>query len=426
MGVAVVAYVVIRKERERSARWVKMTDGTTLEIRAVHFGTNLVALETPLTQLARRFLPQKWATRWLPQPITSLGGGTNDLSIAFTRRDSAGKKLRDFWDKIETIDSQSVVYIDNQSNSSIDAGNELLEFSITTFPRRDERFLVRMYDRKDTLQAQFMVKNPLFPREFPVWKAEPLPQTKTNADVKVTLKGLKAHKEDDGFYCNPDIKIEADDPSWRSRKRMYHSFVDATGNRGAFLSTNETAWRMDVALYRPDEAKFPTNLVWSLPLVSVPAALTFTNLQASNLIGGVSIQVPVICGAGTLTISNFTNFSVLGPVSRKNGWSYSEGGRSGRIDRHSSDRPYALVEAASSGGDVDLVLRFVDAQGKVLKSNRGGAFGANDPKRGLVWRHAVELLETNVEAAALEIKVNRALNFQFMIDPREIGYRNKR
>jgi hypothetical protein len=176
-----------------------------------------------------------------------------------------------------------------------------------------------------------------------------------------------------------------------------------------------------VALFRPATAKFPSNVVWKLPLVKIPAALSSTNLNLSNTLDGVKIWVPAICGPGTMTISNFTNVSVAAPIFGHSGWSTSERAGNTRIDRHSSVKTFAVVETLAFGNESELVLQFIGADGKVLKSeHRGGWIGTTDPKRGAIRRHTVELLDTNAQTAALEIKLNRPLDFEFMIDPREI------
>lgn len=424
-----VAFLVVRQVQKQTPARVRMRDGTTLYIRAVLFGTNEFTTETSIKKLARRFLPNAWSSRWLDQPMTSVGGDPNQLRFVLVRKDANGKKLGNFWGKVETVDSKGVVFTDSPGASTM-GNNDLLEFTLDTFPRRDEKFLLRMYDMQDLLCAEFAVRNPLVSREFPVWKPEPLPQTATNGPVRFTLKGLRAGTNYYGWYISPRFAIDAPEAGWRSGRKMYHWFTDATGNKGGFLSTNEPAWKMHVQLFRPDASVFPSNLVWRLPLVKVPAALSYTNLNLSNRVDGMQVWVPAICGPGTMTISNFTNVSVAAPILRNSGWSMSErtgvGGGMNRIDVHASDKVFAVVETMAVNDSTELVLRFVDATGKVLKSeHRSGWTGTSDPTRGAIRRYTVELLDTNAPAAALEIKVNSPLEFTFLVDPRDIQFSAK-
>ena len=419
-----MAVFVVRTMRVQTPARVRMTDGSTLYIRAVLFGTNEFTTETPLVKTVRRVLPGPVTAPWLEQPLSSGSGNSNELRVLLVRKDAKGKKLPNFWGKIETVDSKGVVFTENPGAMSTGM-NDLLEFTLRKFPRRDESFLVRMYDSQGPLRAQFVVRNPITPREFPIWKPERLPQTKTNGAVRLTLKRLRARTDYQGLYCDAKFKIEAPDAGLRSGAKTSYWFTDATGNKGGFLSTNEPAWRMHAELFRPDASEFPSNLVWRLPMVSVPAALSCTNLNVSNTIDGLKIWVPAICGPGTMTISNFTNVSVAAPVYANSGWSMSEstardGGKI-RIDKHASDKVFAVVETVAVDDESELVLRFIDAAGKELKSEfRGGWTGTTDSKRGTIRRRTVELLDTNAETAALEIKLNRPWDFDFVIDPKEV------
>jgi hypothetical protein len=417
--VGIVAFVIVRAMREATPQRVLMADGTTLFIRGVVAGTNMFTTETRVIKLARRYLPTKWTQRWFDDP-QSIGGASNQLQLIFTRKDPTGKKLPVFWGNVEAIDRFGFAYRDD-SGSSTAGNNDLLQVGLSAFPRRERRFLVRMYDNQGTRQCEFMVQNPFAEVEFPVWKPEPFPTAKTNGNVRFTLLGLKFRPDDS--QPAPIFKIESDDAGLRSGRHMYVSFSDATGNGWTALSTNEPAWKMHVALYRPNNAPFPTNLVWRSPIVAIPTQLSMTNVHWTNVIDGLVVSVPFICGPGKLVISNGTNVSITKPVpvNSNGGWSSWFSGNN-RREEHPSSKPFAIVEAVMDHESIELVLNFHDELGRVVKRQSSPGYGTfTEPVTGVKRRrYLAEINQTNCTRASLEIKVNRAIDFDFVVDPRQI------
>src|SRR4051794_11949173 len=93
-GVVLVAlaFFFVRTMREQTPARVKMTDGSTLYIRAVLFGTNEFTTETPFKKALRRILPGRLTSPWLEQPLSSGRGNSNALRVLLVRKDANGKK----------------------------------------------------------------------------------------------------------------------------------------------------------------------------------------------------------------------------------------------------------------------------------------------------------------------------------------------
>ena len=92
------------------------------------------------------------------------------------------------YDKAETACVQT--YGRNAGNRQ---GNEVVAVQLDAFPRRQGKFVVRVQEQgnggQEMSEQKFVISNPVR-KSFPTWTAEPLPATKEDDDVSVTLTKL--------------------------------------------------------------------------------------------------------------------------------------------------------------------------------------------------------------------------------------------
>jgi hypothetical protein len=329
-----------------------------------------------------------------------------------------GASLSTFWGRVDVLDTAGNVFASSPGSSSW-GGNAILGFKLESFPRREKTFRLRIPDQSGAHVAEFVINNPFPSTNYPTWTPEALPITKTNGDVQVTLSGLKVVTNWWGKYCNADYKVESSDSSWTTRESTYQWFTDATGNKGPYLSPKESALKFHMQFYRPNGAEFPTNLIWTLPQLSVPNAVCLTNLHASNTVDGIPIWVPIFCGGGVLAVSNGVYYSVRGPVSQAVtvGTSWSSDG-SNTVETFGCVHPFAVVETGNLPQSTVITVRFRNSEGHLLSSqNKTGSFGVPVNPEGRTQRQCLELMDTNVDTVSLEIVVNRPKEFEFIVKP---------
>jgi hypothetical protein len=319
---------------------------------------------------------------------------------------------------VDTLDADGNVLASNPGSSSW-SGDQLLGFSLQAYPRRERKFRIRIHDQGGKYSADFWVANPNPVTNYPTWQALPLPQTQTNGEVTVTLRSLTTVTNWWGCYCNADFKTESEDPAWKDRSHFYQWLSDATGNKGPYLLPTEAAWKLSLQLFRPDKADFPTNQIWTLPLTDVPNDLTWTNLNASNIVDGIPLWVPMMCGGGVLSISNRTQFSMRGPVAQAQyaGVSFSTSGTN-TVESFGCSTPFVFLECGEIPSPTELLIRFRDAGGKLLDGewrSRGDGVGSRESNRK--YRHVYQLKDTNCTSVRIEVIVNRPKVFEFLVKP---------
>jgi|GEM_PF-1315123 len=167
------------------------------------------------------------------------------------------------------------------------------------FPRRQKEILCRYYDVSGVNKVvEFMIPNPGYVPDAPVWEPETLPITKTNREVLVTLKGMELAK--DGKSVRPLMDVVYP----RGSYSVSNWLTDATGNIGDILSPSEKVWKLHVRLTRDKATPLPEDAVWRIPIRNCPPALSFTNINQCRSLDGILFHVTVLCGPGRLVMSN--------------------------------------------------------------------------------------------------------------------------
>ncbi len=182
------------------------------------------------------------------------------------------------------------------------------------FPRRSERFRLRLYEwrrntqRRKTL-TEFIVPVPAAARKvFPQWQPEPLPATKHAGDLSVTLTGLSWELGSNEWVmlsARPQFQFAQNGEPTREWEESGITFADATGNScyEVGLCRYEPAWKLRARFFRTDNARFSPDETW-ITKVPVPKPNTAKVLSGSRTIQGVKVELLAIGGKGKVSYSH--------------------------------------------------------------------------------------------------------------------------
>jgi len=125
---------------------------------------------------------------------------------------------------------------------------------------------VEIYHADDGHVATLTVPLPGGPTSYPTWTPVPLPITRSDGDLTVTLQSLTSRLQVDSSspdrplrrHIDADLEIQQDGEPTELWSRRHVSLADALGNTsGTYdctLPPGEAAWRVRVQLFRSDEA----------------------------------------------------------------------------------------------------------------------------------------------------------------------------
>jgi hypothetical protein len=129
----------------------------------------------------------------------------------------------------------------------------------------------------------------------------------------------------------------------------------------------------------------------------------------------VNISVQALAGAGTLCITNGTNYG-MPPLFPRTGMSSTHDGVT-RIESFSSLKPFFLIEVSQPDALDELQFRVVGADGKALPLENSGWYGASAGGRRYMQKFDVT---NDVRQVDLEVIVSRARLFEFIVNPAEV------
>lgn len=201
-------------------------------------------------------------------------------------------------------------------------GKSGIGVDVGTFPRRSKDFRMRFYSkdaaRKLTLRGEMKIPNPAYGK-YPEWTPEPLPVTKTNGGVAITLTQLSTgmsmfssepaatNEESWGRAC---FTFAQDGKPCRDWAVDFIEFSDATGNHAQPTAWNdegpkssqdvfnfraplwpaESAWNLNVAFKRKPSAKFAPGELWSITNIALPALNATNVLNLETNLNGVKVK----------------------------------------------------------------------------------------------------------------------------------------
>jgi stress response protein SCP2 len=190
-------------------------------------------------------------------------------------------------------------------------GSEVVAVRLDAFPHRTGKLHVRVQEQgnggQELSEQKFVVSNPAGGKSFAKWTAEPLPSTKEDGDLSVTLTKLVAGA-DTPYQRNQD---NPDDAMNKGVQVAFHieragkqvtnwapvsvETTDATGNRTAINygpnSGNQVQWNGDEGTFTYQYGLWPNEPAWKLRM-----EMTQTS-DFSNDEQWTAQNIPVVLGS---------------------------------------------------------------------------------------------------------------------------------
>jgi hypothetical protein len=283
---------------------------------------------------------------------------------------------------------------------------------LRSYPRRQEQFKVEIVDQSPEPLTSFFVDNPL-PPSSAVWRPEPFPQRRTNGPVVLTFLGPAATNIAPGNPLLPHWKVESSDPRWGDAAPGQMWVSDASGNWGRTLDPTETAWGLKTTLRRTGRHQFAARETIILTNMPIPKANGFLPIQANGADAGVGHIQGFLGGAGHLSSAevagsiqiNSRNEQILQPTyPTQRGWQ--------------SESPYLRIDVSGlSNRQALLVITAHDDQNREIRVDPSakhflvsGEYFGNWPLE----------LQADAKSITVEINVSFPLEFDFLVDPKEL------
>lgn len=371
---ACIVYLGIDFERHRATpiagQEVKMPDGTVLVLEQVSYGKQH-AYSTKLSRPAFPFLD--------PARSASATAISRDDVMTFwmSRHGDFGEPLDfEWWLRTVAIDDDGCEWPDHSPGRSvfpIDGGVSsqsgsrpfstqgtqnsgpvkqiIANSSIYPFRHARNSFRLRVIDLNNTPVAEFDVTDPSpTAGKYPVWQSEPLPITKSDGDLSVTLKRLTAVRSDRRgttdapptvVQVNPEWTVAQNGAETSNWSRHSVNIVDATGRSGnqfdCPLCPGESAWKVQIRLFRLSRATFDETERWIISDIPVAASDKAVPLTDSTTIQELRMELAGSGGPGQAT------YFGLAP-GYQGAW-YS----SGTVRSNGRDYPYQISTNSQSG-----------------------------------------------------------------------------
>jgi hypothetical protein len=189
-------------------------------------------------------------------------------------------------------------------------GNEVVGVRLDAFPHRQGKLHVRVQEQgnggQELSEQKFVISNPAGGKSFAKWTAEPLPSTKEDGDLSVTLTKLVAGADMpyQRSQDNPDDAmnkgVQAVFHVERAGKRVTNwtpvsvETTDATGNRTAINygpNGNQVQWNGDEGAFTYQYGLWPDEPAWKLRM-----EMTQTS-DFSNDEQWTAQNIPVVLGS---------------------------------------------------------------------------------------------------------------------------------
>jgi hypothetical protein len=386
-----------------------LADGTVVEYLGITDGTKPFSASPSWQQFARRILP-KPLQGWLPPDVgVPFGFGVPTIYLKATGP-SAGSGMIPHPFDVRVLADNGVRY---EEDMMIPAPNYGIKCCLLrSYPRRQEQFKVEIVDQSPEPLTSFFVDNPL-PPSSAVWRPEPFPQRRTNGPVVLTFLGPAATNIAPGNPLLPHWKVESSDPRWGDAAPGQMWVSDASGNWGRTLDPTETAWGLKTTLRRTGRHQFAARETIILTNMPIPKANGFLPIQANGADAGVGHIQGFLGGAGHLSSAevagsiqiNSRNEQILQPTyPTQRGWQ--------------SESPYLRIDVSGlSNRQALLVITAHDDQNREIRVDPSakhflvsGEYFGNWPLE----------LQADAKSITVEINVSFPLEFDFLVDPKEL------
>ncbi len=406
----------VRAWRLREARQITLATGQRVELLGVRKAGDSFTTEKPWETYARKHLPRHWLT-WLPQPVSgSCGGGDQSITVYLRVTDSNGITVTSTpWNGYQAESDDGFSFNREGGYCSFGGGvggKVIYGLILRAHPRRQPDFALCFTDSRETNIGRLRVPNPIHD-SFPEWHAEPLPASKTNGPVVLTLESFSLAGHQPWRRVQAEWKLSTLDPAWAHAEAGYVSVSDATGNEGSCLSPQEPVWKLSTLVHRQRDEDFRSDERFALTNLALPGLGEVSDLEYTGICAGVTIRIRALAGAGTLYFTNNVRGAMVAPALGSSGHGSSHDGLT-RVESWGSERPFLLIETQGGSRDDALRVRLTDPSDREIKlHDRGNEYGA-DGKR--TYKREFDP-SADTEFLNLSVIVSRPLAFEFLVNP---------
>jgi hypothetical protein len=307
----------------------QLPDGSILKLEAVSYGRQHHFVSGPWwRRLLVRLLPP--SLRGLVSQATPVDRAIDSNTLIFwISRDGPTRAPVSF--------SRAVVFDERGRELDVSVptdphweSGEVRDWLIPVFPRRAHRIGLRIFQRvgpgPSAPVAEFVVANPA-PGRYPTWRPEPVPITRRDGDLAVTLTqiitGLKENgpvrppwSRGEGIWTCATACLSQNDRPTGEWQVIWMSLSDATGNvnepigfdrspvvgerHGIFLGSlwpDESAWKVRVECTRT--ARFAPSDLWTVRGLAVARNGAMTESNATAARHGVTLRLVGMFGGRT-------------------------------------------------------------------------------------------------------------------------------
>ena len=415
LALAVLAFMVARRT---PASVVTLPNGLKVEFLGTAAGGTTFSTEKPWERTARKILPRAWQG-WIP-PASSgscSSSSSNSFTVYLRVTDPTGAPMNAVpWDNYLTEDEAGFKYPKDGGYCSFGGtpGQKLYGVILRAFPRRERNFLLHLTGPQGATLASLRIPNPLS-GPIPEWTPEPLPITRTNGPVRLTLESLTESGTKDWRHVSAKWHLESDDQRWTNARAGYVTFQDASGNRGSILSPREKAWQLSTRVHRERAQDFLPTERLVLTNLAIPDPGEFVGIAHESAVSGATVFVRGIGGTGSLYVTNGATWVMLPAQTGQSGHGSTGDGKT-RVEYWHHPTPFLILEVSGADADDDVRLRLTEPNGREIKLDAQGYDISNNR------RVYVERIRPSEDARSmnLEIIISRPLSFEFMIDPKKI------
>jgi hypothetical protein len=419
VALAILAGLLVRRGKVSSTS--TLTSGAQVRVLAVLPAGQTYDSDAGWRGRARRILPSSMERLLTPRVSGHCSAGTNSATLYLAiLAPGGGAPVAVPWQGYYAEDDTGFRYPREGGSCSfgggIAGGALTFGFTLSAFPRRQPEFNVVFVNGQHEPIGRLRVRNP-FPGPFPTWQADPLPITRTNGPVVLTLERGEIVGDPRWRSFHPHWRLQATDPTWESARAGWARVADATGNEGGVLSPREPVWRVSSLVHRQKWEDFAPaeRVVWAgLP---VPADGAACEGDREALCSGSRLKLWAITDAGTLYFTNGVMGSLVSRGSRAGTQGSSSDGKT-RTEYWGGSQPFFLVAAQNVTWDDEVRFRLRDDAGREVKlTEDSGSHGLQGG--GRMFLRSFER-PTNAVTLTLEVLVSRPLSFEFFLDPAEI------
>jgi hypothetical protein len=371
---------------------VAVDDGRIIVVEAITYGTNhAVGNASLLVDRLGPWMPKRLRDFLSPKvPRTSITTGPDTLVVWLNALDANSRTNVDCQGLlVEFEDEAGDLWGKEMSNwHAFPDHNRFIRIghSFAVYPRSAEELTLRITPLRSTNTVTVTVRNPRVTQPAK-WTGQPAPQRRLTNGLEIVLEELSARTNgapDEPWvtrsrYWEPSWKLLSDGAEIHGWRPPEWIAADPLGNHGQFLGLHQPVLRYSVTFHPEVTNELATEIVASLPTVSLAAGATNTLWFRTNSLQGIEVAV---IGLMTTPMNFFTE-GVYEPAppplgitqgGAPTGW-VSSGRRLSPVKHvmyrgHYADRPVIYLQCRDAALAGNLGVRLRDDQDRLWPTTR--------------------------------------------------------